>query len=297
MSTLTLKQVAKKIKAKGMLKLKHFCQLCQKQCRDDAGFRAHCQSESHLRQIALFDQNKKNFMNDYSQQFKQGFIDTLKTCYQTAKVSANKVYQDFIRDRQHIHMNSTVWSTLTEFIIHLGKEGICEVEETEKGWNLRYIKRDPKEQERIEKHLKNEDVDKSEEEKYLAQLHKQIEEAKKIEENLEAMKKEAAKQEEEENPSKAKNLPAENKPICISLSTKIGNTKGKEKIGVTSQKPKNESSSSSSASKPSITFDLNEPEVDEKKVQEEKKAQKRKISALEGILEENSRYTKKQKTS
>ena len=40
-------------------------------------------------------------------------------------------------------MNSTRWPTLTDFVKHLGKESLCEVNETEKGWFITYIDRDP----------------------------------------------------------------------------------------------------------------------------------------------------------
>ena len=40
-------------------------------------------------------------------------------------------------------MNSTTWTTLTEFVKHLGKMGLCIVDETPKGWFIQYIDRDP----------------------------------------------------------------------------------------------------------------------------------------------------------
>jgi len=40
-------------------------------------------------------------------------------------------------------MNATIWNTLTDFVKYLGKEGICEVEETEKGWFIKWIDRRP----------------------------------------------------------------------------------------------------------------------------------------------------------
>ena len=36
---------------------------------------------------------------------------------------ANNVYQEYINDRDHVHMNSTQWETLTEFVKWLGREG------------------------------------------------------------------------------------------------------------------------------------------------------------------------------
>jgi hypothetical protein len=40
-------QIANRIKAKGLQKLRWYCQLCQKQCRDENGFKCHQMSESH----------------------------------------------------------------------------------------------------------------------------------------------------------------------------------------------------------------------------------------------------------
>ena len=40
-------------------------------------------------------------------------------------------------------MNATQWETLTDFTKWLGKEGLCKVDETPKGWCIQYIDRDP----------------------------------------------------------------------------------------------------------------------------------------------------------
>ena len=58
-------------------------------------------------------------------------------------MAANQVYQEYISDKVHLHMNATKWPTLTDFVKHLGKESLCEVSETEKGWFITYIDRDP----------------------------------------------------------------------------------------------------------------------------------------------------------
>ena len=49
------------------------------------------------------------------------------------------------RRRYHVHMNSTKWLTLTEFVKYLGREGKCKVEETPKGWYITLIHKDPAE--------------------------------------------------------------------------------------------------------------------------------------------------------
>lgn len=40
-------------------------------------------------------------------------------------------------------MNATQWETLTDFTKWLGREGLCKVDETPKGWYIQYIDRDP----------------------------------------------------------------------------------------------------------------------------------------------------------
>ena len=59
-------------------------------------------------------------------------------------MAANKVYQEYISDKNHIHMNATAWSSLSGLCRFLGREGRCVVEETEKGWFIQWIDRDPK---------------------------------------------------------------------------------------------------------------------------------------------------------
>lgn len=139
----SVKDIAKQIKAKGLQKLKFYCQLCEKQCRDANGFACHQTSDSHLRQVKLFSGNAQGVMDRYSKEFEKMFLDTLRMRHQTVRVSANNVYQQVIQDKQHIHMNATIWATLTDFCKYLGKTGKCLVEETERGWMIQYIDRDP----------------------------------------------------------------------------------------------------------------------------------------------------------
>ena len=41
-------------------------------------------------------------------------------------------------------MNGTIWETLTDFVKHLGKKGVCHVDETQKGWFITWIDNSPK---------------------------------------------------------------------------------------------------------------------------------------------------------
>lgn len=62
----------------------------------------------------------------------------------TKRVHANRVYQEYIQDKHHLHMNATRWVTLSEFVKHLGRTGVARVDETEKGWFIAWIDNSPK---------------------------------------------------------------------------------------------------------------------------------------------------------
>ena len=113
---LTPKAISNRIKAKGLQKLRFYCQMCEKQCRDANGFKCHCQSESHRRQMELVSQEQGRFVNKFSKQFESGYMDLVRSRYRTKTVRANQVYNEYIQDRDHVHMNSTSWTTLTEFV-------------------------------------------------------------------------------------------------------------------------------------------------------------------------------------
>ena len=89
----------------------------------------------------------------------------LSYAFSTQRMNANNVYQEVIQDKNHIHMNSTKWTTLTDFVQYLGKKGLCVVEETERGWYVTYIERDPALLSRQEKLKKKTEADQREERK------------------------------------------------------------------------------------------------------------------------------------
>ena len=73
------------------------------------------------------------FVDKFSQDFEEAFLDQLKRTKGSKRVSANHIYNEFIADKEHVHMNATKWRTLTEFVHHLGQTGHCIVDETPKG--------------------------------------------------------------------------------------------------------------------------------------------------------------------
>ncbi len=170
------KAIANRIKAKGLQKLKFYCQLCNKQCRDENGFKCHLTSEAHIRQMEVFGQNPRKVIEDYSSQFLKAFLEHLKRTHPFSRVEANHVYNDFISDREHVHMNATKWLSLTDFVKWLGREGICKVDETEKGWFIKLVREeDPSEKKRRER----EEAEKESDERHLKALRAQAARAKK----------------------------------------------------------------------------------------------------------------------
>lgn len=171
----TPKYLANKMKAKGLQKLRWYCQMCQKQCRDENGFKCHTQSESHQRQLLLFADNSGRYIHSFSKEFSDGYVELLRRRFGTKRVPANKVYQEYIAHKDHLHMNATKWLTLSDYVKYLGREGVCAVDETEKGWYITYIDRSPEELERQAKMARREKQEKDDEDRHMESIRKQIE--------------------------------------------------------------------------------------------------------------------------
>ncbi|KAL6558734.1 DNA/RNA-binding protein kin17 [Orobanche minor] len=174
---LTPKAIANRIKAKGLQKLRWYCQMCEKQCRDENGFKCHCMSESHQRQMQVFGQNPTRIVEGYSEEFETSFLDHMKRSHRFSRIAAKVVYNEYIADRHHIHMNSTQWASLTEFVKYLGRTRKCKVEDTPKGWFITYIDRDS--ESLFKERMKNKRIktDIVEEEKMEKEIQRQIERA------------------------------------------------------------------------------------------------------------------------
>ncbi|KAL1518278.1 hypothetical protein ABEB36_001922 [Hypothenemus hampei] len=214
----TPKYLANKMKAKGLQKLRWYCQMCQKQCRDENGFKCHTMSESHQRQLLLFADNSSKYINDFSYDFAKGYISILRRQFGSKRVSANRVYQEYISDRDHVHMNGTRWVTLTGFVKWLGATGQAVIDETERGWYITYIDRSPETVEREKKKKKKEKMEKNDEERTMEMLERQIkmglEKAGPIPEPVYT---EFTREHEEELVKLDLNLKQEKKPVAVAM--------------------------------------------------------------------------------
>ncbi|XP_059703829.1 DNA/RNA-binding protein KIN17-like [Haemorhous mexicanus] len=171
---LSPKAISTRIKSKGLQKLRWYCQMCQKQCRDENGFKCHCMSQSHQRQLLLAAENPQQFMNYFSEEFQRDFLELLRRQFGTRRVHNNVVYNEYISHREHIHMNATRWETLTDFTKWLGREGLCRVDETPKGWYIQYIDRDPETIRRQQEQERKKKQDLDDEEKAAKLIEQQV---------------------------------------------------------------------------------------------------------------------------
>ena len=120
----TAKYISKRMKARGLQKLRFYCQVCHKQCRDANGFNSHTKSSSHLHKIL---QVTEADIEKYTLQFQHDFLQSLKLNHGERYISANKFYNEFIQDRDHVHMNATRFTSLSNFVKYLSTNGLVRV--------------------------------------------------------------------------------------------------------------------------------------------------------------------------
>ncbi|KAJ3089984.1 hypothetical protein HK102_004999 [Quaeritorhiza haematococci] len=300
---LTPKAIANRIKAKGLQKLRWYCQMCEKQCRDENGFKCHCASEAHQRQMMLFAETPEKYIEMYSSQFMEDFLRLLSRRYNTKRVHANLVYQEYISDRNHLHMNATRWESLSEFVKWMGKEGICHVDETPKGWFIQWIDRSPQTLAKQEAIQRKERLEKTEEEIEQKLLEEQIRKARELAEKAESQngdddeekKKELVREGGEDEKIKL-NLQIKSstflKPAAAKTTTvKPTANKLNALAGFSSQKKTSTSSLSSSSS-----FSAFPTASSSSSLQSANPSQTRKLTAMEQIiLEETRKKERRQK--
>lgn len=173
------KWVSNQAKSKGLGRLRWYCQVCERQMRDENGFKMHVQSESHVRQMLVVGEDPRKAIAEYSRQFSDEFLRQLRTSHGTKAVHMNHFYQEYIANKEHVHMNSTRWGSLTEYAKYLGQEGLCRVEETDKGLHIAWVDTSPEALKRAEAVRRKEMLDKGDEERELRLIREQQKRAEK----------------------------------------------------------------------------------------------------------------------
>ncbi|XP_018550405.1 DNA/RNA-binding protein KIN17 [Lates calcarifer] len=264
---LSPKAISNRIKAKGLQKLRWYCQMCQKQCRDENGFKCHCMSESHQRQLLLASEDPTKFMDYFSDEFKSDFLELLRRRFGTKRVHNNIVYNEYISYREHVHMNSTQWETLTDFTKWLGREGLCKVDETPKGWYIQYIDRDPETIRRQEEQARKKKQEMDDEERSARFIEEQVRRGRTSKETDETPVYTELKRESEEE-KVAFNLGASSSIAGPSKSSSVLGASALKTAASSSTKRKDTSSSSDSRGEKKKKSALEEIiEMEEKKKQ------------------------------
>ncbi|KAK8888847.1 hypothetical protein M9Y10_033587 [Tritrichomonas musculus] len=136
------KIISKQQKYGQLQKLKWYCEICQHQCNDERSFREHVQCQKHRIMMSHFRANSDSILRSNSFVFESVFMSCLKNQFPTREVSANVVYTQVIRDKKHVHLNSTYWDSVHGFCKHLANNGKITMRETERGPVIKYIPKD-----------------------------------------------------------------------------------------------------------------------------------------------------------
>lgn len=106
-----------------------------------------------MRQIQHFAKNASQFCSSFSAHFENAFLKILKRKFvivfviyfysRGGRVFANSIYQEYISDKNHVHMSATRWKSLTTFVQSIAIDGKVKLDSDEKGFYVEYIHRDP----------------------------------------------------------------------------------------------------------------------------------------------------------
>lgn len=65
--------------------------MCEKQCRDENGFKCHINSDSHQRAMISFSHNAGKMLSQFSREFEGAFLDIAKRRARNQFIAANLV--------------------------------------------------------------------------------------------------------------------------------------------------------------------------------------------------------------
>lgn len=152
--------------------------------------------------------------------------------------------------------NATKWPSLSEFVKYLGREGICRVEDTEKGLNIAWIDHSPEALRRQDAIRKKERQDKGDEDREQKLIQQQIEKAQEAE-----RAREARKGQEEQDEEARKLERSDGEKIKLNFTARSGPVKPlSPPDSQATETPKEESSSTETTDKPqTVTPPAEEP--------------------------------------
>lgn len=128
--------------------MKWYCNFCKRQCSDENGYKVHCSTFSHQAAVERFNRDPTGNRAAASNDFLSGFCGVLQGFSSRLKlkkgkgfsggvitadeegidwVDSNLVYQEYIKDRHHIHLSATRWKSVAGFVRFIGQKGIAQI--------------------------------------------------------------------------------------------------------------------------------------------------------------------------
>ena len=120
-------------------KEKFFCQICNRQCQDKDGFTCHLKSKTHQKNIERVAKNPEKYIENYSNDFKRDYLDFLKREHQDEWVSANVIYDKYIKEKDNVPLNATKWESLIKFLQYIASEKLISLQPKEDDILVKYI--------------------------------------------------------------------------------------------------------------------------------------------------------------
>lgn len=120
-------------------KEKFFCQICNRQCQDKDGFTCHLKSKTHQKNIDRVAKNPEKYIENYSNDFKRDYLDFLKREHQDEWVSANVIYDKYIKEKDNVPLNATKWESLIKFLQYIASEKLISLQPKEDDILVKYI--------------------------------------------------------------------------------------------------------------------------------------------------------------
>lgn len=120
-------------------KEKFFCQICNRQCQDKDGFNCHLKSKTHQKNIERVAKNPEKYIDNYSNDFKRDYLDFLKREHKNEWVSANVIYDKYIKEKDNVPLNATKWESLIKFLQHIAEEKLINLQPREDDILIKYI--------------------------------------------------------------------------------------------------------------------------------------------------------------
>ena len=124
--------------------MKWYCNYCKRQCSDENGYKVHSSTFAHQAAVERYNRDPSGNRTAASNDFLSGFCAVLQgfSARQKLKkgtvgsdddwVDSNLVYQEYIKDRHHVHLSGTRWKSVAGFVRFLGQKGVAVVKKKKK---------------------------------------------------------------------------------------------------------------------------------------------------------------------